>query len=193
MTRRPIALCLSAALLTAAPAVPAAPPAPAPAPVPALDFARQPRPGLHTAGQPDAGQLARAAAAGVTTVIDLRGEAEERGFDEAATVQALGLRYLRLPVAGAEGVTVEAARQLHALLAGADGPVLLHCASGNRAGALLALAAAHVEGADNATALELGRAAGLGSLAPVVERQLPAAAGAPVPALTAPADTDPKR
>ena len=173
--RRPlITLALPLALLVPATALQAAEPAPIAATAdPALPF-KQPREGLYTHGQPSAEQLAQARAAGVTTVIDLRGEKEARGYDEAATAQSLGLRYLHLPVAGGSGVTVEAARQLHELLASTEGPVLLHCASGNRAGALLALAAAHVDGADNASALALGRAAGLTSLAPIVEKQLPA-------------------
>ena len=172
MPRLPSCLLLACLLLAAAP-LPAASPLPTSGSA-ALDFTRQPRPGLYSAGQPSAVQLAQARAAGVVTVIDLRAADEDRGFDEPARAAALGLRYLALPVAGTDGVSVDAARQLHALLAASDGPVLLHCASGNRAGALLALAAAHVEGADNATALELGRAAGLGSLAARVEQLLPA-------------------
>ena len=175
MRRTLITLSLPLALLAPVTALQAAEPAPIATTADAsmaLPF-KQPREGLYTHGQPTAEQLAQAHAAGVTTVIDLRGEKEARGYDEAATAQSLGLRYLSLPVAGGTGVTVEAARQLHELLATTDGPVLLHCASGNRAGALLALAAAHVDGADNDSALALGRAAGLTSLAPIVEKQLP--------------------
>lgn len=136
----------------------------------------QPRAGLYTAGQPTIEQLRQAAAAGVTTVIDLRAADKDRGHDEPTEAATLGLRYIALPVAGAAGVTVDSARQLHALIAASDGPVLVHCASGNRVGALLALAAAHVDGADNDTALAFGRAAGLGSLLPVVEKHMPATA-----------------
>ena len=49
--------------------------------------------------------------------------------------------------------------------------MLLHCASGNRVGALLALAAAE-DGASDDAALELGRRAGLGSQVPTVEQVL---------------------
>ncbi len=136
----------------------------------ALPFA-QPRAGLHTGGQPSREQLASAAANGVRTVIDLRGTDEARGYDEAAEARRLGLVYLALPVAGGEGITFANARALQQLLANAEGPVLLHCASGNRVGALLALAAAE-DGASDDAALELGRRAGLGSLAPTVEQVL---------------------
>ena len=175
MSRLLPALMLSTALLAAPAIATKPPPATGQQAHSGLPFA-QPRPGLFTAGQPNAGALAQAAAAGITTVIDLRAADEDRGYDQAAAAAGLGLRYVNLPIAGGQAVTVEAARQLHALLADSEGPVLLHCASGNRAGALLALAAAHVDGADPDSALALGQAAGLTSLAQRVQTLLPAAA-----------------
>lgn len=127
-----------------------------------LPFA-QPRPQLYTAGQPSAAELQQAAAAGVTTLIDLRQPDEARGFDETAAAERLGLRYVRIPVAGAAGLTEANAQALRTALAQSQGPVLLHCASGNRAGALLALLQAR-EGASVDDALTFGRAAGMTSL-----------------------------
>lgn len=127
-----------------------------------LPFA-QPRPQLYSAGQPSAAQLQQAAAAGVTTVIDLRQPGEDRGFDETAAAEQLGLRYVRIPVAGAAGLTDANARALRTALAQSDGPVLLHCASGNRAGALLALLQAR-DGVSVEQALQFGRSAGMTSL-----------------------------
>ncbi|WP_369349921.1 sulfur transferase domain-containing protein [Stenotrophomonas sp. JAG2] len=127
-----------------------------------LPFA-QPRPQLYTAGQPSAAELQQAAAAGVTTLIDLRQPDEVRGFDETAAAERLGLRYVRIPVAGAAGLTAANAQALRTALAQSQGPVLLHCASGNRAGALLALLQAR-EGASVDDALTFGRAAGMTSL-----------------------------
>ena len=127
-----------------------------------LPFA-QPRPQLYTAGQPSAAQLQHAARAGVTTVIDLRQPDEDRGFDETAVAERLGLRYVRIPVAGAAGLSPTNARALRSALAQSNGPVLLHCASGNRAGALLALLQAQ-DGASIEQALDLGRRAGMTSL-----------------------------
>ncbi|MNN82154.1 hypothetical protein D3C81_1990580 [compost metagenome] len=49
--------------------------------------------------------------------------------------------------------------------------MLLHCASGNRVGALLALLA-HERGLDEEAAIAEGRAAGLGSLEPTVRAQI---------------------
>lgn len=127
-----------------------------------LPFA-QPRQQLYTAGQPSAAQLQQAAAAGVTTLIDLRQPYEARGFDETAAAERLGLRYVRIPIAGAAGLTDANAQALRTALAQSQGPVLLHCASGNRAGALLALLEAR-NGASVDEALTLGRAAGMTSL-----------------------------
>lgn len=128
----------------------------------ALPFA-QPRPQLYTAGQPSAAELQQAAAAGVTTLIDLRQPDEDRGFDETAAAERLGLRYVRIPVAGAAGLTPANAQALRTALAQSQGPVLLHCASGNRVGALLALMQAQ-QGASVEDALQFGRDAGMTSL-----------------------------
>lgn len=131
----------------------------------------QPRPGLHTGGQPTAEDLKRLKDEGVRTVIDLRGPQEARGYDEAGEAKALGLAYVALPISGKDDINAENARALHALLQDREGGVLLHCASGNRVGALLALDAA-AQGASREDALELGRQAGLKSLEPVVVEQL---------------------
>lgn len=133
---------------------------------------KQPRPGLLTGGQPSAQQLHDAARAGVTTVIDLRTPQEERGYDEQAAAEKLGLRYVRLPIGGAGDINEANARTLDRLLKQDAGTTLLHCASGNRVGALLALAHARVDGAAAEEALQFGRDAGLGSLEPVVRLKL---------------------
>jgi uncharacterized protein (TIGR01244 family) len=127
--------------------------------------------GITTAGQPSAEALAAVAAAGYKSVIDLRGATEDRGFDEQATVEKLGMSYVNLPVAGAAGVTYANASELDRLLADLPKPVLLHCSTSNRVGALLALRAQQ-GGADNQSALDFGTANGLVSLKPAVEEKL---------------------
>jgi len=124
---------------------------------------KHPAEDLYTGGQPTAEQLQQAATAGITTVIDLRHPTEDRGFDETATAASLGLHYLRIPVAGAAGLTPANVQALQTALAQANGPVLLHCASGNRVGALLALMKAR-QGASTEQALQFGRDAGMTSL-----------------------------
>lgn len=130
-----------------------------------------PLPGITTAGQPDEASLKSLAEAGYATVIDLRSDAEDRGFDEQSVVESLGMNYISIPVSGAGGVSYANAALLDQSLSGIDGPVLVHCASSNRVGALLSLRE-KMHGASAADALELGLAAGLSSLRPVVEEQL---------------------
>ncbi|MCF3971901.1 fused DSP-PTPase phosphatase/NAD kinase-like protein, partial [Pseudomonas aeruginosa] len=89
-----------------------------------------------TGGQPTLEELKRLKDDGVRTVIDLRGPQEDRGYDEAREVEALGMSYIALPISGKEDISAEKAQALHALLQGREGEVLLHCASGNRVGAL---------------------------------------------------------
>jgi len=124
---------------------------------------KHPAEDLYTGGQPTAQQLQQAATAGITTVIDLRQPNEDRGFDETATAASLGMHYIRIPVSGAAGLTPANVQALHTALAEADGPVLLHCASGNRVGALLALLKAR-QGMPVDQALQFGRDAGMTSL-----------------------------
>jgi uncharacterized protein (TIGR01244 family) len=127
--------------------------------------------GITAAGQPSAAALEAAAKAGYKSVIDLRAPIEDRGFDEKSTVERLGMSYVRLPVDGAAGVSYANAGQLDKLLAELPKPILLHCSTGNRVGALLALRA-KAGGMDDRAALELGVANGLGGLKSTVEQKL---------------------
>ncbi len=124
-----------------------------------------------SSGQPDAAQLETLAEQGYVALIDLRGPDEDRGFDEAAAAAAAGLEYSALPIENRGAVTVENARQLGELLDSFDGPVVVHCGSGNRVGALVALLEAD-RGASAEEALEAGRAAGLTRLEGVVRERL---------------------
>ena len=127
--------------------------------------------GITSAGQPDTAALEVFADSGYATVIDLRGEGEDRGFDEAAVVEELGLHYVTLPIASGSEISFDNARKLDALLQQYPGPVLVHCASGNRVGALLALRAS-LDGADDEKALALGRQGGLTGLEGAVKERL---------------------
>ncbi len=90
-------------------------------------------------GQPDEAMLQTIAEAGFSAVVDLRAADEERGFDEAKEVERLGMEYVLLPIASADDLTLDKAAVLDQILAQNEGPVLIHCASGNRVGALYAL------------------------------------------------------
>lgn len=127
-------------------------------------------PGLHAGGQPTPDDLARLAADGVRTVINLRAPSEPIDFDEAREARRLGLRYVTVPVAGPHDVTPDTVARFSRELdqARSHGAVLLHCASGNRVGALVALDQALTRGQPADAALAIGRSAGLTSLEPLV-------------------------
>lgn len=125
----------------------------------------QPLPGLYTAGQPAASDWRAIKARGVRTVINLRPPGELKGRDEAAEVRAAGLRYVEIPVSGAEGINPDNARALHEALAPAHGGgVLVHCASGNRVGALLGLEQRDFDGVAAQRALQIGKSGGVTGL-----------------------------
>ena len=90
--------------------------------------------------------------------------------------EAESLDYSPLPITGADAVSVENARKLGELLESFDGPVVVHCGSGNRVGALVALLEAD-RGASAEEALEAGRAAGLTRLEGLVKERLAADKG----------------
>jgi len=115
--------------------------------------------GMTTSGQPDEAALRVFAGSGYAAVIDLRLPEEDRGIDEKAVVEDLGMNYVSLPI-GRDDLTFEKAAALDELLASYDDPVLLHCRSGGRVGALLALRAS-ANGADDDAAIEAGRRGGL--------------------------------
>ena len=131
----------------------------------------QPVDNITSAGQPDEATLEVFAESGYVAVIDMRGPDENRGIDEEAAVAEAGMQYIAFPVTGAEAINFENAAELDRLLSEIDGPVLLHCGSGNRVGAMLALRES-LEGADDEAALEYGRSAGLTGLEPLVKKKL---------------------
>ena len=131
----------------------------------------RPTDGITSSGQPDASAFEIVAKSGYVAVIDMRGPTENRGLDEKAVVEELGLEYIEFPLVGRESINFANAKQLDALLNDIDGPVLLHCGSGNRVGAILALRHS-LQGADDEDAMQYGKSAGLTSLEPVVKDRL---------------------
>lgn len=135
-----------------------------------------PEPNRFSGGQPTPEQLRAAATAGLRRVINLRPPNEDAGYDEAALARELGLDYRTLPVAGPSELTREKVTQLDAWLAESPGPpTLIHCASGNRVGALMALREAWLKGQPAERALSVGRAWGLTKLEAIVRQLLQSA------------------
>ncbi|MEM9593689.1 MAG: sulfur transferase domain-containing protein [Acidobacteriota bacterium] len=142
--------------------------------------ARTPLPGMLTGGQPSREALEQAAAAGYGTIVNLRGAGEgDEGWNEAAEVEALGMRYVALPIASADDLDREKILRLVALITDSEPQLMMvHCASGNRVGALIALAAAEA-GTPPDAALRIGLDAGLTGLEPVIRERLGLPAAAP--------------
>jgi uncharacterized protein (TIGR01244 family) len=97
---------------------------------------------MFIGGQPTENALRELKAKGVTTVVNLRmpEEMARVGFDEAALVKALGIKYVYIPMRGT-AANPYGPTQLDAFaaaMAAADGKVLLHCTIAWRASHLWA-------------------------------------------------------
>jgi uncharacterized protein (TIGR01244 family) len=133
---------------------------------------RNPEPGVLSSAQPTEAEFRALARSGVRHIVNLRPASEQPDFDEAALVRSLGMEYHSLPVAGGADVTPENARKLDSLLAElGNEPVLLHCATGNRVGALRAMTARQ-NGLEVEAALEEGGRWGLTGMTPTVREIL---------------------
>ncbi len=122
-------------------------------------------------GQPSQEHLKQAAAAGYQTIVNLRPVGEFSEWDEREVAEAAGLRYVSIPISGNSGLSLESAQELATELDRDGGrPILIHCASGNRAGALLALKAFFVDFMGSTEALQLGLDHGMTSLEPTVDK-----------------------
>lgn len=128
-------------------------------------------PGITTSGQPDRSALTELAKDGYVAVIDLRTPQEDRGLNEREAVEELGMTYISLPIDGPEGISYENASTLDAILRETGQPVLIHCSTGNRAGALLSLRQ-RLLGAGAGEALQIGVKAGMSTLRSTVEARL---------------------
>jgi uncharacterized protein (TIGR01244 family) len=96
------------------------------------------RPGLATSGKPSAEAVGRLKAQGFKTVVDLRTEAEGTSTEREA-VLAQGLRYVAVPISPATFSLADVEAVAKVLNDPAAAPVLLHCASANRVGAVWAV------------------------------------------------------
>ena len=133
-----------------------------------LPYLSNPQPDLLCAGMPSAEDFRAVAAAGVRTVVNLC-QLQETPIDEPEFVQHLGMRYVQIPIGGAPDLSETNARALAAVIDDkANQPVLVHCMSSNRVGALLALKAGVVDRVPAEEAMQFGLQAGLRALEPVV-------------------------
>lgn len=96
---------------------------------------------LCTSGQPTAAQLQEIAAAGFRTVINLglHDDARYSLPDEAATVTALGMRYVHIPVQFSAPTKKDLRDFFAAMKANEGAKVWVHCAANIRVAAFLGL------------------------------------------------------
>jgi uncharacterized protein (TIGR01244 family) len=127
--------------------------------------AKHPQPGVLFGGQPTEAQLEAMAADGLAFVLDLRAEGENRGFDEPAALRSLDVPYLNLPVDGERMEQPETFERFIEAMQNLDGPALVHCASGNRVGALYYAYLVAGKGEDREAARARARETGLRSAA----------------------------
>jgi uncharacterized protein (TIGR01244 family) len=128
------------------------------------------RPGIATGGtvRPDA--LATLKSLGFVTVLDLRA-AEERPELEKAAAEQAGLHYINIPIADAPPTEAQIAAFGRIVEDTGTYPLLVHCGSGNRVGALWTLYRTRA-GIPFAAALAEGRRIGLQGAREAVVRQL---------------------
>ena len=93
---------------------------------------------ITTSGQPTEAQLPEIAALGVTHVINLGLHSHEKALpDETASVAALGMTYIHIPVAFDAPTETDFAAFCAALAAIGDTPVHVHCIVNMRVSAFL--------------------------------------------------------
>lgn len=104
---------------------------------PGLENAKQPLEDIATAGQPEREHFEGLAESGYRMVIDLRKPGEDRGLDEPEAVRQAGMEYANVPV-GHEDIDDGTFDRFREIAADQERrPVLVHCSSANRVGALL--------------------------------------------------------
>lgn len=122
-------------------------------------------PALAAAGQPTPEAVAKLAAMGFKTVVNLRAESEPGVAGEAEALRAQGLDYVSVPVTADDFSLAVVAAVQRVLDDPARAPVLLHCNSSNRVGGVWAVIQARTRGLSAEDAVIEGRKAGLHSQA----------------------------
>ena len=90
-----------------------------------------------TAGQPREEHFTALAEAGVKVILDIRAEHEPRGLDEPGFVRATGMEYVALPVTSQTLGDAEFDTVRDMMSDTSKRPIVVHCQSANRVGAVL--------------------------------------------------------
>ncbi len=118
---------------------------------------------VYISAQPSPEALREFADMGGATVINLRRESEMDkyvGYHEDRLAAQLGLEYVHVPL-GASSLSDDDVRRVSDAISSTQDPVLLHCASGTRASALLATHLASGEGMALGEAMHVAAPLGL--------------------------------
>ncbi|HAR56772.1 MAG TPA: serine/threonine protein phosphatase [Idiomarina baltica] len=138
-----------------------------------IETAKQVEQNLWVMGMPAEADIERFAEQGGDIVISLLSVPEQSQTAESTWVTENGMAFYHVAIPGADGLTLAKVRLLDkVLLEHKDKNVLVHCASGNRVGALFALRAAWLDGKEKDLALKIGRERGLTSLEKTVSEML---------------------
>jgi uncharacterized protein (TIGR01244 family) len=92
--------------------------------------------GVFLASQPAPEDFEQARKGGVVTVVNLRHASEQPEFAEDELVEGLGMTYVPLPFNGPDELSDPVFDTARELLNAAERPILMHCSSGNRVGAV---------------------------------------------------------
>ena len=137
-----------------------------------LDNAKFPDANTVVTGKLSPEKIAKIAEAGIEHIINLQPDSE-LSFDEKSAVEAAGIHYTHLPISGADDLKqVNLLEFDKALRAHYGKKSLLHCGSGNRVGACMALRAGWLRGRKMDTAMERGKQHGLTGLEEEVRMRL---------------------
>jgi uncharacterized protein (TIGR01244 family) len=120
-------------------------------------------------GQPSENDLIILSKSGVKTVINLRGDGEFNDFNEKEKVEALGMNYISIPIAGASGINKDNLNLFSKAIANQE-QAFVHCASGNRVGAMFALDAHFNHHKNLEEAITVGKMSGLTRLESTVRK-----------------------
>ena len=116
--------------------------------------------------QPDQASFATLGEQNYRSVLNLRSDREmaELDFDEAALVTEQGITYYHVGVAGADGLTDDVLDRVRRILRDpGNRPILVHCATANRVGAVWYAHRVLDAGLDDSEALAEARKIGLRS------------------------------
>ena len=119
--------------------------------------------GVFLASQPAASDFEQAKMGGVKTVVNMRHASEQADFDEASFVNNLGLAYENPAWNGGDELTDSMIDRNLDILRNAERPMLVHCSSSNRVGAIWYAYRALDGGLNDADALAEAKVVGLKS------------------------------